>query len=68
MCYLKLWDNKVFFFFFFFLKSILGLTISTWNLKKRRRKKKKTSQQMQVAWNHDFDTHFQHLNRKMLFC
>ena len=35
--------------------------------KKEEEKKKKKSQQMQVAWNHDFDTHFQRLNRKMLF-
>jgi hypothetical protein len=39
-----------------------------WKTQKKKEKKKNTSQQMQVAWNHDFDTHFQRLNRKMLFC
>ena len=65
MCYLKLWENNI---FFSFLKLIVGLTISTWKPQKKKKKKKKKSQQMQVARNHDFDTHFQRLNRKMLFC
>jgi hypothetical protein len=60
MCYLKLWENNIFFLIFFsFLKLIVGLTISTWKPQKKK---------MQVARNHDFDTHFQRLNRKMLFC
>jgi hypothetical protein len=35
--------------------------------KPQKKKKKNKSQQMQVAWNRNFDTDFQPLNRKMLF-
>jgi hypothetical protein len=66
MCYLKLWENNIFFF-------LSKIDCRTYNFnvetsKKKKKKKKKKSQQMQVARNHDFDTHFQRLNRKMLFC
>jgi hypothetical protein len=34
----------------------------------KKEEKKKYISTMQVAWNHDLDTHFQRLNTKMQFC